>query len=208
MGHLKSPLCISIAEIRINHTSIGWRISFVLPPHQFEQLGNLPAWSQRLQLKCCFFLLWSNLLHSNLIFKRSFFASFPHAILCGRVFAFLLLFLLFLFPVIHQWKFTPAPHQICCKHLLRNHLVAMVQLQFGCGCVHFWCDALLLFLLLGSIEKVVPDIYFDDVCHFSIIIYLCQTGPLPTYLGLPTDHISVCQFLSQAFYTAQGIDQM
>lgn len=138
----------------------------------------------------------------------SVFASFPHAILCGRVFPSLLLFLLFLSPVIHQWKFTPAPHQICCKHLLRNHLVAMVQLQFECGCVHFWCDALLLFLLLGSIEKVVPDIYFDDVCHFSIIICLCQTGPLPIYLGLPTDYISVCQFLSQAFYTAQGIDQM
>lgn len=113
-------------------------------------------------------------------------------------------------PVIHQWKFTPAPHQVCCNCLLKNCLGAVVQLWFECGCVHFWCDALLLFLLLDSIEKVFCDVYFDDVCHFNITIYLCQCPGLVHYplLKLPADHISVCQFLSQIFYPAQGIKEM
>lgn len=64
-------------------------------------------------------------------------------------------------------------------------LGAVVQLWFECGCVHFWCDALLLFLLLGSIEKVGFDIYFDDVYRFNITIYLCQCpGLVPDPLFL------------------------
>lgn len=168
-----------------------------------------------LELKRYFFVLWSNLLHSNFVLKRSlswlsFFMLFVSEE-SSLSFTFLLLFLAISPPSYPSVKvhsiFPPDLLYTSPRKPFGNCGSAFAQVWL---CVHFWCGILLLFLLLGSIEKFVSYIYFDDVCYLNITIYLCQIGPSPTFLQfkLPTDHMSMCRFLSQAFYTAQDINQV